>query len=57
MTEWIERVRSRSHHTPKTTASRTENTAELIHSGTLRWSVRMSVYSVPVTLTTTTVSQ
>src|SRR5690242_14832829 len=53
----MERVRSRSHHTPKTTASRTENTAELIHSGTLSWSVRMSVYSVPVTLTTTTVSQ
>ena len=29
----------------------------LIHSGTPSWSVRMSVYSVPVTLTTTTVSQ
>src|SRR5581483_617140 len=53
----MERVRSRSHQAPKTTASSTEKTAELIHNGTFSWSVRMSVYRVPVTLTTTTVSQ
>ena len=54
---WIDSVRSREYQMPKTTASRTAKTALLIPSGTPIWSVRMSVYSVPVMLSTTTVSQ
>ena len=54
---WIDSVRSLAHHTPKTTARSAANTLVLNASGTPRSSVRMSVYSVPVTLTTTTVSQ
>ena len=45
---WIDRVRSRAYQMPKTAASSTEKTVVLIHSGTPSWSVRMSVYRVPV---------
>ena len=54
---WIDSVRSRRNQTPNTTARIAEKTAVLVASGTPRVSVRMSVYSVPVTLSTTTVSQ
>ncbi len=40
---WMDSVRSRAYQTPKTTASSTEKTVVLIHSGTPAWSVRMSV--------------
>src|SRR3954452_5580576 len=54
---WIDRVRSRAYQMPKTMASATANTVVLRARGTFSWSVRMSVYRVPVTLSTTTVSQ
>ncbi len=55
--EWMDSVRSREYQRPKTTASRTEKVTELIHSGTPRASVRLSVSSVPTTLISTTESQ
>ena len=54
---WIDSVRSREYQIPNTTARATANTVVLSASGTFIWSVRMSVYRVPVTLSTTTVSQ
>src|ERR1700752_2114100 len=53
----IDSVRSGAYQTPKTMASMTAKTAVLSARGTARLSVRMSVYSVPATLSTTTVSQ
>ena len=55
--EWIDRVRSRAYQAAKTAARRTENTVELIQSGTPRASVRLSVSNVPTTLISTTASQ
>src|SRR6201989_3693217 len=54
---WIDRVRSRAYQSEKTTASSTEKTVVLIHSGTLCPSVRLSVSRVPTTLIRTTLSQ
>ncbi len=54
---WIDSVRSRANQIPKTIARATAKMLVLSASGTCSWSVRMSVYSVPVTLRTTTVSQ
>ena len=54
---WIDSVRSREYQMPNTTARATAKMLVLTASGTCSWSVRMSVYSVPVTLSTTTVSQ
>ena len=45
---WIDRVRSRAYQTPNTTASRTAKTDVLSAQRDADWSVRMSVYSVPV---------
>jgi hypothetical protein len=54
---WMDRVRSRAYQVPNTAASSTLNTVVLIHSGTPRASVRLSVSSVPTTLISTTASQ
>ena len=54
---WIDSVRSRAYQMPKTAASSTAKTVELIQSGTPRASVRLSVSRVPTTLIRTTASQ
>ena len=54
---WIDSVRSRAYQMPKTAARSTAKTVELIHSGTPRASVRLSVSRVPTTLISTTASQ
>jgi hypothetical protein len=54
--EWIDNVCSRAYQRLKTTARRTEKVTELIHSGTPRAWVRLSVSKVPTTLISATVS-
>ena len=54
---WIDSVRSRAYQMPNTTASSAANAVVLIHSGTPRASVRLSVSRVPTTLISTTASQ
>src|SRR3954452_24614559 len=54
---WIDSVRSAEDQTAKGEPRATANTAVLSSSGIPRASVRLSVISVPTTLTSTTVSQ
>src|SRR4051812_49587889 len=54
---WIDSVRSTRYQIVNVAARATANTAVLSSSGIPRASVRLSVISVPTTLTSTTVSQ
>ena len=55
--EWIESVRSLAYQAAKVAARATENAAVLANRLTPRLSVRLSVISVPTTLTSTTSTQ
>ena len=55
--DFIDRVFSLAYQAANTAASRMENTMVLVSRGTPRLSVRLSVTSVPTTLTSITVSQ